>query len=102
MRPLPITRAARRGTGSTAHRQAHRSSRYGPSRLSPRSVRLIELMALASDVRKVEFGPWNPGLESRIPDQLRPLSTIFRPENVFTTFDSARELRDLTGLDYRD
>ena len=46
------------------------------------------------------FGPWNPGLQSQIPDRLRPLSTIFRPENVFTDIDSARELRDLTGLDY--
>ncbi len=57
-------------------------------------------MALESDAPDAEFGPWNPGLQSHIPDSLRHLSTIFRPENVFTTFDSARELRDLTGLEY--
>ena len=50
----------------------------------------------------VPFGPWNPGLQSHIPDRLRPLSTIFRRENVFTDIDSARELRDLTGLDYAE
>ena len=29
-------------------------------------------------------GPWNPGLESEIPEELRPLSTLLRGENVFT------------------
>src|SRR6202011_677072 len=68
------------------------------------SVRITETppMALDSDAPDAEFGPWNPGLQSQIPDSLRHLSTIFRPENVFTTFDSARELRDLTGLEYPD
>ncbi len=48
------------------------------------------------------FGPWNPGVESYIPEHLRALSTIFRPENVFTDIGSARELRDLTGLNYSE
>lgn len=45
------------------------------------------------------YGPWNPGVESPIPEELRPLATILRPENVFTAMAAARELRDLTGLD---
>ena len=45
---------------------------------------------------------WNPGLESAIPEELRHLSTVLRPENVFTSLAEARELRDLTGLDYAD
>jgi len=45
------------------------------------------------------FGPWNPGLQSRIPHALAHLATIFRPDNVFTPFDQVRELSDLTGLD---
>ena len=47
-------------------------------------------------------GPWNPGIESTIPDELRPLSTLHRPENVFTTVAEARELRSFTGLDWAD
>lgn len=46
------------------------------------------------------LGPWNPGIESTIPHHLLPLSTIFRPENVFTSVERAVELRDLTGLEF--
>jgi hypothetical protein len=48
------------------------------------------------------FGPWNPGIESEIPDAIRHLSTFLRPENVFTSPSAARELRDFTGLDLPD
>jgi hypothetical protein len=44
------------------------------------------------------FGPWNPGLVSQVPAELRPLCTIFRPDNVFTSVASATELQQLTGL----
>ncbi len=49
-----------------------------------------------------EFGPWNPGIASEVPERLRPLCTIFRPENTFTEYAKAAELRDLTGLDLAD
>ena len=45
-----------------------------------------------------EFGPWNPGIESQVPQALQPLCTIFLPENAYTSIEKARELRDLTGL----
>ena len=45
------------------------------------------------------FGPWHPGIESQVPEHLRHLCTIFRPENVFTSVAQASELHDLTGLD---
>ena len=45
------------------------------------------------------FGPWHPGIESQVPEHLRHLCTIFRPENVFTSVAQAAELHDLTGLD---
>jgi hypothetical protein len=48
------------------------------------------------------YGPWNPGVESPIPEELRALATVLRPENVFTTMPQVRELRDLTGLDIAD
>jgi hypothetical protein len=44
------------------------------------------------------YGPWNPGIQSHVPKELRHLSTIFRPENVLTSFAAASELRGLTGL----
>ena len=52
-----------------------------------------------SDATGTGFGPWNPGLLSRIPRDLRHLSTIFRPDNVGTDVATAEELRDLTGLE---
>jgi hypothetical protein len=48
--------------------------------------------------RTNEFGPWNPGIESHVPKELRHLATIFRAENVFTSIAAATELRGLTGF----
>jgi hypothetical protein len=45
-----------------------------------------------------EYGPWNPGIQSQIPLELRHLCTIFHPENVFTSVAAATELRLLTGF----
>ncbi|HVE48495.1 MAG TPA: hypothetical protein VNG69_02620 [Casimicrobiaceae bacterium] len=45
------------------------------------------------------YGPWNPGIRSPLRRELRPLATIYRAENVFTTALYAEELSDLTGLD---
>ena len=45
-----------------------------------------------------EIGPWNPGIYSQVPKELRHLATIFRPENVFTSVAAASELRGLTGF----
>ena len=47
-------------------------------------------------------GPWNPGVKSRLPARLLPLSTIFRPENVFAGVERVKELHDLTGLDFSE
>ena len=48
------------------------------------------------------FGPWNPGLGPEMPRQFLPLSTIFRPDNVFTTIERAHECRDFTGLELQE
>lgn len=48
------------------------------------------------------YGPWNPGIQSEIPESIRHLSTFLRPENVFTSAAAARELRDFTGLELAD
>jgi len=44
------------------------------------------------------YGPWHPGIRSQVPRELRHLSTIFRPENVFTGIAAVSEMQGLTGL----
>src|SRR5437879_1038091 len=59
-------------------------------------------MTFAADATDAQFGPWNPGIQSQVPAHLRHYCTIFRPENVFTNVANAEELRDLTGLEFRE
>lgn len=59
-------------------------------------------MTFAADATDAQFGPWNPGIRSQVPVHLRHHCTIFRPENVFTKVADAEELRDLTGLEFRE
>jgi hypothetical protein len=47
-------------------------------------------------------GPWNPGIRSQLPQSLLPLATIFRPDNVFTGVEEARERSAFTGLEPED
>ena len=56
----------------------------------------------ATETEPATEGPWNPGIRSRLPGRLLPLSTIFRPENVFAGVERVKELRDLTGLDFSE
>lgn len=56
-------------------------------------------MDAAVDCSETAFGPWNPGITSRIPRDIRHLATLYRPENSFTDAARAEELHDLTGLD---
>jgi hypothetical protein len=47
----------------------------------------------------IQFDAWNPGISSRIPDELRHLCTLFRPEHVSTSLAIASEISDLFGLE---
>ena len=61
---------------------------------------MIVLMA-SRDIRADESpvcGPWNPGIQSQVPKELRHLATIFRGDNVFTSIATADELQGLTGI----
>ncbi|HZD90863.1 MAG TPA: hypothetical protein VE224_12230 [Pseudolabrys sp.] len=49
-----------------------------------------------------EYGAWNPGLESQLPRQYLPLSTIFNGDNVATGIAKAHELADYCGLPVQD
>lgn len=51
---------------------------------------------------ETDEGPWNPGIRSQIPAEIRHLTTIFRPENTFTSLASAQELHGLTGFAVND
>ena len=59
-------------------------------------------MTLASERAQAESGPWNPGIQSQIPEDIRHLCTFLRPENVFTSPAAAAELHDFAGLDRSD
>jgi len=45
-----------------------------------------------------EYGAWDPGLESQLPREYLPLSTMFMSENVSTSITKAHELSDFCGL----
>jgi len=45
-----------------------------------------------------KYSAWNPGLQSQLPREYLPISTIFRTENVSTTVAKAHELSDFCGL----
>src|SRR5262245_52275679 len=45
-----------------------------------------------------QFDAWNPGLESELPREYFPLSTVFRGENVSTGIAKAHELSEYCGL----
>jgi hypothetical protein len=49
-----------------------------------------------------EYGAWNPGLESELPREYLPLSTMFRSENVSTSVAKAQELSDYCGLPFHE
>ena len=41
---------------------------------------------------------WNPQIRSTLPSRYLPLSSLFRPENVTTSIETANELSGFTGL----
>ena len=43
-------------------------------------------------------GPWNPGISSEMPAELRSSVTLLRPENSRTSIAGAQELQKLTAL----
>jgi hypothetical protein len=48
--------------------------------------------------RTTEYDAWNPGLESELPREYLPLSTVFRTENVSSSIAKAHELSEYCGL----
>lgn len=50
----------------------------------------------------IEFGPWNPGIQSQLPKGVLPFSSLLRPENIFQTLDEVSELSAFTGMQRED
>src|SRR5215469_14098698 len=48
--------------------------------------------------RPADAGPWNPGLLSELPRELKPLCTIHREVNASSNLAALAELQLLTGL----
>jgi hypothetical protein len=57
-----------------------------------------EVQSMNPDDDAKVHGPWNPGIQSQMPRELRHLSTIFRPENVSTSIAAATDMQGLTGF----
>ena len=53
---------------------------------------------MAKKKRRAQYDAWHPGLESELPREYLPLSTMFRPENVSTGVAKAFELSEYCGL----
>jgi hypothetical protein len=65
---------------------------------SPDNALTPEGQAMNTNTPSAKYSAWNPGLESQLPREYLPLSTIFRAENVSTTVAKAHELSDFCGL----
>ena len=57
---------------------------------------------MIDEAQSADFGPWNPGLNSTIPQRFLPLSTLYQPENTSTQLTHAQELSDFIGLAEKD
>jgi hypothetical protein len=66
--------------------------------LDDHGAQSLSAVARPAPAARAAEGPWNPGIQSELPHALLPLSTIFRPENVFTTVAQAQDWQELTGL----
>jgi hypothetical protein len=45
-----------------------------------------------------EYGPWNPGLESSLPEEFLSLSTVFDLANVSSALSEVRQLAEFCGI----
>ena len=57
---------------------------------------------MSIEMPHVEYSAGNPGLESKLPREYLPLSTIFNSDNVSTSITKAHELSDYCGLPVQD
>ncbi len=55
-----------------------------------------------SDRVQFDCDAWNPGISSQIPGSLKPLVTLYRPENSTVDYRQARELADFCGLNVNE
>ncbi len=56
------------------------------------------LWPMNTEPHDAQHDAWNPGLESELPREYLPLSTVFRSENVSTSIAKAHELSEFSGI----
>jgi hypothetical protein len=56
------------------------------------------MTSLANVHSEERFGPWNPGIESTLPREFMPLTTVYNSENVSSTLREIEEINDFCGL----
>ena len=64
----------------------------------PATITKPDSLAMNIEARPTEYNAWNPGLESELPREYLPLSTMFRSENVSTSGDLQRSIGHLCRL----
>ena len=64
----------------------------------PATITKPDSLAMNIEARPAEHDAWHPGLDSELPREYLPLSTMFRSENVSTSVAKAYELSDYCGL----
>jgi hypothetical protein len=55
-------------------------------------------MVIAQPQETQIYGPWNPGVESTLPSEFLPLSTVFSSANVSSSIQDLQELNGFCGL----
>ena len=78
--------------------RAQRSKNKGKSKM-PIDPEMHRRLTTAPPEEELQmYGPWNPGVESTLPSEFLPLSTVFSSANVSSSVDDVQELNGFCGL----
>jgi hypothetical protein len=78
--------------------RAQRSTKKGKSKM-PIDPEIHGRLTTAPPEEELQiYGPWNPGVESTLPSEFLPLSTVFSSANVSSSVDDIQELNGFCGL----
>jgi hypothetical protein len=78
--------------------RAQRSKNKGKSKMPIDSEMHGRLTTAPPEEELQIYGPWNPGVESTLPSEFLPLSTVFSSANVSSSVDDVQELNGFCGL----
>ena len=78
--------------------RAQRSKNKGKSKMPIDSEMHGRLTTAPPEEELQIYGPWNPGIESTLPSEFLPLSTVFSSANVSSSVDDIQEINGFCGL----